>query len=251
MLTSFDQVRDWITDNGFKRWVLYRDRSRNEKIIDSAAFTVSDMEDKISMTEKYLRMAGGNAYAAGATTMGKDDLTTVTEIRLADAVQAQPTAGVGNPYPALNEDAIAARVRKEVEAEYNKREYERRAADLEKREKEFAEKENSAMGAIIRCFAPVGQAMMAKSGLLRNVAGVDTDAPVTADPVKPIERKEPETQEPEQEDVFTDEESDKMYELMVRFKKVEPDYMRLIERVVEMAESGDGTYTMAKGFLLK
>lgn len=250
MLTSFEQVRDWILDNGFKRWVLYRDRSRNEKIIDSAAFTVSDMEDKISMTEKYLRMAGGNAYAAGATTMGKDDLTTVTEIRLADAVQAQPTAGVGNPYPALNEDAIIARVRKEVEAEYDKKEYQRLRADLDRERKQFDADKNSAIGAMIHYFAPIGQAILSRGGL-RNVAGVDTDAPVTAEPVKPIERKEPETQEPKQEDVFTDEESDKMYELMVRFKKVEPDYMRLIERVVEMAESGDGTYTMAKGFLLK
>lgn len=246
MLTNFDQVKDWILDNGFKRWVLYKNSTKNEKIIDSASFTVSDMDDKIAMTEKYLRMAGGYAYAAGATTNSKDDLNTVTEIRL-ESVQAQPAAGVGNPYPALNEDAIAARVRKEVEAEYNKREYERRAADLEKREKEFAEKENSAMGAIIRCFAPVGQAMMAKSGLLRNVAGIDTEEQVTAQPIKPAE---PEEKEPEVENPFTDEEADEVYALMVRFKKAEPDYLPMIRKVVEMAEKGDAMYKTAKGFLV-
>ena len=246
MLTNFDQVKDWIKDNGFKRWVLYKNSTKNEKIIDSASFTVSDMDDKIAMTEKYLRMAGGYAYAAGATTNSKDDLNTVTEIRL-ESVQQLPAAGVGNPYPALNEDAIAARVRKEVEAEYNKREYERRAADLEKREKEFAEKENSAMGAIIRCFAPVGQAMMAKSGLLRNVAGVDTDEPVVAQPIVPAQ---PEKKEPEAENPFTDEEADEVYELMVRFKKAEPDYLPMIRKVVEMAEKGDAMYKTAKGILV-
>lgn len=248
MLTNFDQVKDWILDNGFKRWVLYKDRSKNEKIIDSASFTVSDMDDKIAMTEKYLRMAGGYAYAAGATTLGKDDLNTVTEIRL-ESMQQQPAAGVGNPYPALNEDAIAARVRKEVEAEYNKREYERRAADLEKREKEFAEKENSAMGALIRCFAPVGQAMMAKSGLLRNVAGVDTEEQVTAQPIKPAEPEEA-PEDPQEENPFTDEEADEVYALMVRFKKAEPDYLPMIRKVVEMAEKGDAMYKTAKGFLV-
>jgi hypothetical protein len=247
MLTNFDQVKDWILDNGFKRWVLYKNSTKNEKIIDSAAFTVSNMDDKIAMTEKYLRMAGGYAYAAGATTNSKDDLNTVTEIRL-ESVQAQQVAAVGNPYPALNEDAIAARVRKEVEAEYNKREYERRAADLEKREKEFAEKENSAMGALIRCFAPVGQAMMAKTGLLRNVAGIDTEEQVTAQPIKPAEPEE--AQEAQEENPFTDEEADEVYALMVRFKKAEPDYLKLVRKVVEMAESGDSNYKMAKTVLV-
>ena len=38
---------------------------------------------------------------------------------------------------------------------------------------------------------------------------------------------------------------------MARLKKVEPNYLALLESVVEMAESGDATYKMAKGFLLK
>ena len=247
MLTNFDQVKKWILDNGFKRWVLYKDRSKNEKIIDSASFTVSDMEDKIEMTEKYLRMSGGYAYAAGATTNSKDDLNTVMEIRL-ETAQAQPAAAVGNLYPAFSEDAIIARVRKEVQAEYDKKEYERLRADLERREKEFAEKENSAMGAIIRCFAPVGQAMMAKSGLLRNVAGIDANEQVVAQPIKPAQAEE--VQEAQEENPFTDEEADEVHALMVRFKKAEPDYLKLVRKVVEMAESGDSNYEMAKTVLV-
>ena len=246
MLTNFDQVKDWILDNGFKRWVLYKNSTKNEKIIDSISFTVSDMDDKIAMTEKYLRMAGGYAYAAGAPTNSKDDLNTVTEIRL-ESVQQQPAAGVGNPYPTLNEDAIIARVRKEVQAEYDKKEYERLRADLDRDRKAFEEEKNSAMGAIVRCFAPVGQAMMGKSGLLRNVAGVDTEEPVVAQPIVPAQ---PEEKEPEVENPFTDEEADEVFALMVRFKKAEPDYLPMIRKVVEMAEKGDAMYKTAKGILV-
>ena len=248
MLTNFDQVKDWILDNGFKRWVLYKNSTKNEKIIDSASFTVSDMDDKIAMTEKYLRMAGGYAYAAGATTMGKDDLNTVTEIRL-ESMQQQPAAGVGNPYPALSEDAIVARVRKEVQAEYDKKEYERLRADLDRDRKAFEEEKNSAMGAIIRCFAPVGQAWMASKGLLRNVAGVDSEEPVVAQPIVPAKPGEVQ-EDPQEENPFTDEEADEVYALMVRFKKAEPDCLKMLRKVVEMAENGDAMYKTAKGFLV-
>ena len=102
MLTTIEQVREWITDNGFKRWILYRDYSRTEKILDSAAFP-ADMEDKLAMTEKYLRYAGGNAYAAGAPNSAVNDLTTICEIRLSDGQTAQPTNGIGNNYPTIGE----------------------------------------------------------------------------------------------------------------------------------------------------
>ena len=74
MLTTIEQLREWVTDNGLKRWVLYKDYGRTEKINDSGAFPVSDIEDKLAMTEKYLRMAGGHAYAAGGTSGSKADL---------------------------------------------------------------------------------------------------------------------------------------------------------------------------------
>ena len=88
------------------------------------------------------------------------------------------------------------------------------------------------------------------------VAGLDGED-MEAAKIKPVDPDSPETpadggeQESEQENIFTDEESDKLYELMARFKKVEPQYLELIENVVKMAESGDNMYAMAKNFLLK
>ena len=244
MFTSFDQVKDWIIDNGFKRWVLYRDRSKTEKIIDSTSFVVSDMDDKIAMTEKYLRMAGGSAYAAGATTNSRDDLTTVAEIRL-ESAQAS-TAGVGTMQPVqqLDEEKIAQRIEAKLRAEYEKKEYERKREELDKERKAFEAEKASAMGALAHYFAPIGQAIL-NGGQRRMVAGVDTQEPIRANVIQPITTD----QQTQEEDPFTDEEADELFTLMARFKKVEPEYMAMIRKVVEMAESGDATYTMAKQFL--
>ena len=87
------------------------------------------------------------------------------------------------------------------------------------------------------------------------VAGVDADEPVRAQRIvaeRPEQQEqEQEPEQPEQEAPFTDEEAEQLMALMVRFKAVEPDYLKLIESVVTMAENGDATYNMAKGFLIK
>jgi len=255
MLTSFEQVKEWITDNGFKRWVLYKDFTRTDKIIDSATFTVSDLADKLAMTEKYLRWAGGHAYAAGAATMGKDDLTTVTEIALSDM---QNTSGVGNTqpmYPQINIGEIRDEMRKTIEAEFRERDYQDRLKKLEEREKELEQDKQSTLGAIVHYFAPIGKMLMEKHIIgapMRQVAGVDAEEPVVpAARIAPIDKEtgESETEEPE---VFTDEEADEIFDLMKRFKAIEPDnWLKMIRTVVQMAESNDATYNMAKGFLVK
>ena len=254
MLTTFEQVREWITDNGFKRWVLYKDYSKTEKIIDSAAFAVSDMPDKLAMTEKYLRLAGGHAYAAGAPTNAVNDLTTTAEIRLAE--ETAPAAGVGYTAAPVNEAQLRETIRKEMQAEWDKREYEQKRKQLDEERKEFEADKQSAIGLITGYLAPVAKAMMQ-----RHVAGVPQDAeePVNADPIQPIVAERPqmpqepehEPEEQEEQSPFTDEEADELFDLMARFKKVEPQYLELIKAVVAMAESGDSTYTMAKGFLIK
>lgn len=251
MLTTFDQVKDWITDNGFKRWVLYKDFTRKEKIIDSAAFTVSDLADKIAMTEKYLRWAGGNAYAAGANRMGEDDLTTITEIRLADVQPAQPTQGVGGGYSNIGElrSELTETITKQIRAEMQVEDMKRREKDLEEREKEFAEKQNGVLGAIVGYLSPYLPALNKGLEMRRQVAGTEASQHIiAADTDNPLQPEAPE-QKPETENPFTDEEADEVFVLMVRFKKAEPDYLPMLRKVVDMAEKNDSTYQMARNFL--
>ena len=257
MLTTFDQVKEWITDNGLKRWMLFKDYSCKEKFLDSAAFP-SDQADKIAMTEKYLRsVANGNAYAKGGVNAGKDDMDMCAEIRLQDAA-VQPTQGIGGGYPSIGEltQTITKQVRAEIEAER----WKEREKEIERREKEFAEKESSTWGLIVSKLAPVAQQLIsgAKQPQYRMTAGVDTKEPVHADPIIVNEPQEEQQQPDEQEteaakspwDDFTEEEGAELGELLSRFKKAEPEYLPMIRKVVEMAEAGDSTYKMAKGFLV-
>lgn len=244
MLTSFSQVAEWIRDNGFKRWVLYRDYSRTEKIVDSANFP-SDIPDKLAMTEKYLRLNGGHAYAAAATSNAASDLNTIMEIQLTDVqpLNTQPTAGVGMTMENIGQ--IEERLRKQIKAEIAQEKYEQDRKEFEAEKKEFEQEKQSVIGLIVQQVAPYIPML---SGQRRMVAGVDTEEPVHA---QPIIADDPEKKEPEQEDPFTEEEEDRMYDLMVRFKKSEPQYLELIESVVKMAESGDMMYNTAKSFLIK
>lgn len=257
MLSTFEQVKDWITDNGLKRWMLFKDYTLKEKFLDSAAFP-GDQADKIAMTEKYLRsVANGRAYAKGGTTSGQNDLDMCAEIQLEE--RPQNVQGIGGEFANIGElrDSITKQVRAEIKAE----QYEEERKRFEQEKREFQKEKESGMGALLHLLAPVGQALMSKSGLLSHVAGVDTETPTEAHPIKPIETETPEG-ENEQEaqeaqevsvyDEFTEEEGEEIFSLMSRFRKAEPDcWLQMIHKVVSMAEAKDGMYNMARGFLVQ
>ena len=249
MFTTFDQVRDWITDNSFKRWIFYRDSSCKEKIIDSKAFAVSDQADKLAMTEKYLRMAGGTAYGHGFADNGSDaERATVCTIRLEDV---QPASGIGQQpmYPQINIGEIEERTRKIVIAELREADYQKRLKDVEEREKKLDEEKQSALGAIVHYFAPLGQQIM-QNKLIRKTAGIDATEPVHANPIQPIVTDKPENEPEEAEEYpFTDEEDEKITTLVAAWKKADPDYLIYLEKIVQMCVAGDSKYTMAKSFL--
>ena len=248
MFTNWDQVQSWIEDNGLTRWIFYTSRpskgddDKADKVLDSNNYG-SDREDKLAMTEKYLKMYGQTAYGIGYPGQ------VVCTVRLESA--AQPAQGVGGQsIYNIGEltDQITKRVRAEIEAENIKK----READIERREREFEKEKQSALGAIVHYFAPIGQMMLQKKVGMPMVAGVDANEPVHAAPIIPDKKEnEQELVDMANESVFTDEEEAKIYDLISRFKKVEPDYLKLIEAVVTMAENGDSTYTMAKGVLIK
>ena len=253
MFTTWDEVRSWIEDNGFPHWIFYknnpdgRDDKANDKIIDSNNFTVSDLSDKLAMTRKYLEMYGGRVYGVGFKTPIATQGGIVCEASISSYPAQQPVGYA--PQPAFDEEKIIARVRKEVEAEYDRKEYQRLRSELDRERKEFESEKNSAMGAIAHYFAPVGKALM--QGKLQNVAGFgDASQPVQTQPITPIQEPEQPVQPETVELELPDEEMDRVINVINRLRKVEPRYLDLLERVAELAESGDSMYNMAKTSLL-
>lgn len=260
MFTKWDEVESWIRDNGFPRWIFYRnnpqerDEKANDKIIDSNNFTVSDIEDKIAMTKKYLQMAGGRAWGVGFSKPLAIQDGIVCEVRLeAEA----PASGIGMQPQQQNIGEIAEQLRRsissEMEAKWKQREAERDRKDFEERKRIFEEKEQSVWGLIVNKLAPVAVAAAQGRGLansLRQVAGVDADEDVHAAEIIPHAPSTEHAQEPEQEESpFTDEEADQLFALLAEWKKADPDYLTLLAKVVEMAKAGDKNYLLAKTML--
>ena len=264
MFTSWEQVEEWLRDNNFAHWIVYRSRpdgdEKNNIIADSKFYT-GDEADKIAMTKKYLMLAGGRGYAVGFATPNTTVGGVVAEIRIEG--QNEPsngTSGVGG-YQSIGElrESITREVRAQIKAE----QYEADKKKLEKDKADFEAEKQSAVGALVHFFAPIGQMMMQKH-IMPRVAGLDANTDVRARRIvpedgRPVDDPEQKSEDaPEQpadeqpqDEPFTDEEAEQLMALMVRFKAVEPDYLQLIEAVVKMAESGDSMYNMAKGMLLK
>lgn len=254
MFTTWQQIEDWIKDNQFDHWIFSRNKptaeDKMDKIVDSDYYA-GDFEDKIAMTRKYLESNGGCAYGVGYKKPNIIKGGTICEVRLEQSYPAQqlPMNGIGNT--GINEAQLRETIKRELEAEWDKREYKRLREELDNERKAFEADKNSAIGLITGYLAPVAKAMLEK-----RVAGLDADAPIEADPVKPIvPTEQPEdinTEDAEQQqNPFTEEEEEQVYDLMVRFKAAEPNYLELIKAVVEMAERGDAMYGIAKQTLLK
>ena len=259
MFTKWEQIESWIKDNNLAHWVFYRtnpaemgEKKENNIIVDSNYYT-GDEADKLEMTRKYLASNGGRAWGVGFRTPNSTTGGLVCDVRLEDIVSN--VAGVGiNPLQQvgapIDEAAIEKRVEARLRAEMEKAEYAKRLADLDKREKEFAEQQASAMGAITKIFAPIGQAWL-QNHMMRNVAGVDAEEPVHAAPIQPIVPDGEQPADQQEPSLLTPEDEDKWYNLIERFVKVEPRALELMESVVTMAESGDVMYGVAKKSLLK
>lgn len=261
MFTKWQQVEEWIRDNSLTSWRFFYERTGSQSTEDgekqirsnrvailSDAFP-GELEEKIALTRRRL-LAENNQTLYGYGKRGKENTGLMyCEVRLVDELQQPNAQAVSSPapIPSFDEKALADRIRGEVRLEYEKlryeeqvRDFETRKRQLEERERDFEDKQSTAIGLLVHHLTPVITALTNK-----RVAGVDTEAPVEAQPIRAIEQDE------QIEELFTDEEIDKLFQLMADFKQVEPRYLELIECVVTMAKNGDATYDMAKGFLLK
>lgn len=254
MFTKWSQVENWIRDNGLTSWRFSYDKTGTQTTADgeekqvrsnrlailSDAFP-GDLEEKIVLTKRRL-VDENNQVLYGYGKRGKENTGLMyCEVRLVEEVQQPGTQAVSSvpQYPVFDEQKMMAKIRREVQLEYENQRYQEERKAFEKERKAFEDEKKSAIGALVQFMSPVVGALMGKG-----VAGVDASAPVDAAPINPV------VESVEEVEVFTDVEQEKLFDLMARFKAVEPRYLELIERVVTMAENGDKTYDMAKGFLL-
>lgn len=276
VLTTVDQVQQWIELQRLERWTISADKAdstnQQQKVI---AMTMKDqsMEDRIEYTKKALSMFPGMKLYARGFREGTTICPCYAEICIGGAEKEQNTAldqikqmiGTTMMAPAakpIDEEALAERIRKEVRYEYQEQELERQRKDFEAERKEFNEQKDGVMGLLVHYLAPVAQQLAQNlTGGRTHITGVETaggeveaDAirPTVATPVAdPVAQPAEAEAEEEADSIFSDEEAEQIETLLARLKAAEPRYLEMLQRVVEMAEAGDTTYQMAKGFLLK
>ena len=258
MFTKWQQIEEWITDNGFQRWIFFknnpetRDADRaNDKVLDSK-FYPGNIDEKLALTKKHLEQWGAKAYGWAYKTENATVGACVCEVRL-DAVpdmpvQQQPIQQLPVAGSSIDEEKLRASIKKEIEAEFEKKEFEKEKQELAKEKKEFERVKASAIGILVQQFGPYADAIAGFLKQKRMVAGVDAENPVTAKPIQTLTPEQP--NQPEEESPFSDEEADTLFHLMARFKKIEPGYLVMLSKVVELAEAKDNAYSFAKNFLM-
>ncbi len=257
MITNKQQLESWIKNAGFNKWFFsqtdhnkLRDGERPNDYIISIDLNESkeNLDVAIDRTYEYLATWGGRCYGQGfvgqARTGGWAVEAQINE-QLSSIYQQQPAAvGAAPAAPAVDLASMRESMKKEIMAEMREATYEQRVAELAKREKEFEAQKNGALGLLVEYSKPI---IAAISGARQTThVGVLDQPGVQAEPITVAQ---PANNPEEEESPFTDEEADELLNLLARFKAVEPDYLQMIRKVVDMAESGDQMYGMAKQFL--
>ena len=249
---SFEEVKDWIQDNKLLRYVFRTGRGETRE--NNYVFCYDQdatPEENLRILEKRLNAhAGQKLYGTGFRT------TSSTGGIVCDVQYGQEEnelerfkrmfQGVGQPMqPVVNEADIERRLTEKLTMQFRLEQMEADRKNFEKEKKEFEAEKAGVIGALINYFGPVAQTFMRQKGLAK-VAGTD----VEAEKIVPVQGDDAQGDEVTVDDL-PEEEAEKAYELLKRFRKVEPNYLTLLESVVKMAESGDSNYNLARGFLIK
>lgn len=243
---GIDKVIEWLDSNGIESWSVStsKDKQTNNYIFKS--------NDEASVKDEQARMIHvlslssnpnlfifgkkkGASNSANYCEMFSNNNTTVFS-------ETSPTSAIGM----VNQDTINTMVANAVERErmsWERKELDREREEVRAMRKEYEDQTASVVGLLIKKAAPIIQSVM---GIAPQVAIGSVENEISAEPIKarraePTEDVEQETEEVIEvsEDVFTDEESDELFAIVERWKNIDPEYITVIRRIVEFAESGE------------
>ena len=241
---GIDKVIEWLDSNGIESWSVStsKDKQTNNYIFKS--------NDEASVKDEQARMIHvlslssnpnlfifgkkkGASNSANYCEMFSNNNTTVFS-------ETSPTSAIGM----VNQDTINTMVANAVERErmsWERKELDREREEVRAMRKEYEEQTASVVGLLIKKAAPIIQSVM---GVAPQVAIGSVEKEISAEPIRvrktePVEVQEERVEEIEEQEVFSDEESDELFSIVERWKNVDPDYITVIRRIVEFAESGE------------
>ena len=233
----------------------------NKSDVNSTIYRTDDDLDKAANIEAFRRTMAevdGEYFVVVLKQNAKDNTGNYT-YTFHNRLSAQRAATPAAPAVAgISDDELNRRLeleRRSILAEYQAKDLERRERELAAARREFNAEKSSTIGIIVDRLGKVIPQLfprVAVAGTPDNqlpTPGTD-DIPVVHTSPAPTQRSDdfsphpttPETPDPE---------TAHLEDLLTRLADAEPDYLRLLETIVLMAERQDPTYTMARSFLLK
>jgi len=247
-IATWDQFKEWIEDNNIVNWKISASTVKQNNELRFYYDEEKSFDENMFICRRRLEMEPGRRlYATGWRTKNATGGGFGCEIMFGGDYNVnnnvQPTSGVGSGF---SREELIRDVTLQVTNQFERERLKAKEKEIDEKIKQYENDKQGVMGLLVNYLAPVAQRAL-KLPTLAGVNGGDLEAEKIV-PIK--EQTELEEEEDEEDDFFTPEESEQLNELMRRFKTVEPNYLTLIESVVKMAEQGDGTYSMAKTFLL-
>lgn len=265
---TWEQVERWVKDNNLARWDFnVRDReteeSKGSAFVANSDWYDGDIQFKLDMTRKQLEAQPGRyLYGKGHKSPNQRTAPACCEVFLGEETTGMPQWSnpymqqpmqpmAGAPQEPIDKEALKNELREQLKCEFDRQRLDEERKRFEEERRQFESDKSGVIGALVNYFSPVAKAISGNLGKTR-IAGLDAQAERAAlAPDAEAPAVSVEEQQEEEPEVFTDVENEELYALLARFKKVEPDYLTMLRRVVEMAETGDQTYVMAKQFLTK
>lgn len=243
---GIDNLIKWITNNGLIRWSISTKESGSDNARIFESNPEASREAELERMRSVLELStNANLYVFGAVKEGKTvgnfserwnnipDGEAVAGLQQVQQVQ-QPVVVEGT----ITKEELEIRIKKAIE-EYqfklDKIKFEEEKKEFRAEKKEFDDFKNGAIGQIIERAMPyLGKIMPLKQQQpVAAVAGVG-DTVVNAAPVQPVAAAQGKTGGVEE--VFTDEEGDKLYDLMTKYKQFDPDnFLPVLEKLVTIA----------------
>lgn len=249
-MTTFDKIPELLRANDCKYWHI-----RTKKDANSYVFKYDDsrsFDDNISRMQEIMRLYHGSYFILE----GKENAASNKgSFCFEFSNEGAPAVGAMMQMPqptssGMSEIDVEARIKNAVDAvklDFAAKDIERRERELAAREKEYRQEKASTIGIIVDRIGKVLPKMFPQVA----VAGmpgeeVSVPASVAKQPQHNEEAVEFATVESDEQDEATAE----LEALLERFAAVEPEWLPLLRRMVEMAEAHDATYNMARNFLL-
>lgn len=231
---DINNVIAWLDINGIQQWTVYSGNgaSGQGKLFESDI--EKTRESEIDRFRQVMALSDNSRVRIDGKVNPKQNTGKFEEFW---ANVSAPVAQTIGSAPAMDADYIDKKIAaavQENELRWREKELSKRESTLAEAEKEFKRNQEGIVGILIEKAAPFISQLMPRAA----VAGVESPTPVAPIPVKTIPAESDATMEAEEAEVFTEEESDRLFSAMARYKDADPEYLEVLEGLVDFVCSG-------------